>query len=284
MHLRIACLKQTASVALGVTIGVVCMMGTGGPVRAEPISGLIVEQTPGHSVTPGKWPEAAGSPLLHSSDVEDAKDSATVAKPGQEQLGTDRQPLLPPDNRSRLTTSRSQTKEPTGSPDRTTYTNEDWTLNREIKEAVRPLYEDLKAYGVAETVRGLKSDIGLNDSSSFNDPTTPVNVKDSGNSAPREFASAEGLGNSAAPQNRPQSATEIEQNKLAAAAAFREFVEELKPWLFALAGLYVLGYMIKLGLDYFRWSATRSAKRRSRGIRRHRRHRRPQGATDKSHV
>lgn len=276
-HASRACLKLAASLAIGV-------IGMGGPLRAEPISVLIVEQTPGESATPGKWPAAVGSPAPHSGDVEDATGNATVAKPAREQLGLDRQSLPPPTIRSKppLTPSGSQTRESAGSPDRATDADENWPLNREIKEAVRPLYEDLKTSGVAEAVRGLKSDLDLNDSSSPNAGTSSDDGKISGSSAPREFASAESLGNRYAPPDRQRSTTQVEQDKLAAAALWREFLEEVKPWLFGLAGLYVLGYMFKLGLDYFRLAAARSVKRSSRGTRSHRRHRRPQGTTDKS--
>lgn len=273
----IACLKQTAWAA----IGVICIIGIGGPVCAEPISGLIVEQTP-DSATTGKWPEASGSPAPYSPNVADVPDNATVAKPGQEQFGRDGLPPPPPSSRSKPPSipSPSQTKVPTGSPQGAR--DEDWTLDHEVKEAVRPLYEDLRASGVAEAVRGLKSDLGLSGSSSLNDQTSSDNPKDSGNSAPTESASAERLGNSSGPQDRPRSATQTEQDKLAAAALWREFIDELKPWLFGLAGLFVLGYLGKLGLDYFRWAAARSTKRAPRGKRSHRRHRRPQGNTDKS--
>ncbi len=282
MCARSAYQRQTASVA----IAVICMIGMGGPVRAEPISGLIVEQTPDPATT-GSLPEALGRPPPYSGGLEDVRDNATVAKPAQEQLGRDGQSPSPPNSRAKrpAAPSRSQTNESTGSPQGATDVHEDWTLDREIKEAVRPLYEDLRASGVVEAVRGLKSDLGLNSSSSPNAPTSSDDAKDSGNSAPREFASAERLGDSYAPQDSPRSATQVEQDKLAAAAAWQELVEEVKPWLFALAGLYVLGYMTKLGLNYFQWKATRSPKRGSRGTRshrRHHRHRRPQGTTDKS--
>ncbi len=279
MHVRIACLKQTTWLA----IGVICMLGTGSPVRAAPMS-VIVEQPPGDSVTPGKRPETVGSPATESIDVEDVKDNATVAKPVQEQFGRDRPLPPPPNSRSQqpLLPSRSQTSDPTGSPQGSTDTNENWTLGREFKEAVRPLYEDLKASGIAEAVRALKSDLGLNSGASLNDPTSSDNAKDLGNAAPTESASAERLGNRSPPQDRSRSATQVEQDKLAAAAALKELIEEVRPWLFGLAGLFVLGYMIKLGLTYYDWTATRSPRHTPRGKRSHRRRRRPQGPIDKS--
>ena len=275
MRVRIACLKQTT----WLVIGVLCMLGTGGPVRAAPISGPIAEETPGDSVTAGKWPDAPGSPAPYSGEVADVQDNAPVAKPAQEQFGRDG---LPPSSRSKppLIPSPGQTQAPTGSPQGAK--DQDWTLDHEVKEAARPLYADLKASGVAEAVRSLKSDLGLSGGSLLNDPTSSDNAKDSGNGAPTESAAAERLGNSYGPQDRPRSATQTEQDKLVAAALWREFIEELKPWLFGLAGLFVLGYMAKLGLDYFRWAAARSTKRSARGTRRHRRHRRPPGTTDKS--
>lgn len=274
MRINIAQLKLASSV----TIGVICIIGLGGTVRAEPITGQIVEQTPGDSVTPSKWPEVVASPASASSDIADEKNKATVSKPAQEPLVMDRQSIPPPagGNEMLLNHSGRPIIESPGSLAGDASVNEGGLLSRELKENVRPLYEDLAGSAVVETLRDLKSDLGLNGSPSFKDPASSDYSKNVGNSDTTESAPWEKSGNRYGPDNRPRTAAQIEKDKLATAVMIDEFVETVKPWLYGLAGLYILGYMVKLGLDYFRWKTTRSHK----PLRGRRRHRRSQGPTD----
>lgn len=279
-YANITCLKQAVSVA----IGAICVIGMGSPVRAEPISDSIVEQAPGHSVKADAWPEALGSPPSSFGGAANEEDDTTGVKSAPGPLGRD-SPSLPPTNRESklpLTPSRSQTSEQTRPPRAAANVDADWLLDREIKEAVRPLYEDLKSSGVVEAMRDLKSDLGLDGRSSLGDPASSGDANARGNGSPAESVSTERLDSGLAPQDRPRSATQREQDKLVAAARWKELIEEIRPWLFGLAGLYVLGYITKLGLEYSRQAAIRSARRASRGTRRHRRHRRPSGNIDKS--
>lgn len=266
MRANVAYLRRTVSVA----IGVIFIIGIGGPVRAEPISNPIDEQTPGDSATSGTWPKTVGSPASNSSGVEGAKNTATVTKPAQEQPQGDPQSPSPPHKRpeQQLTRSGSQTNEAASSPEMTKGLYEDWTLDREFKEAIRPLYEDLKATGVVEAMRTLKTDLGLN----------------SGDQASSDYSRelAERLDNRSANQSRTQPTVQTEHDRLATAALWKDLVDEIKPWLFGLAGLYILGYLLKLWRDYLRWKTTRSRKRSSKSKRHHRHHRRPQGTPDKA--
>lgn len=269
MRINIAYLKLTSSVV----IGVIFIFGMCAPVRAEPISGLIVEQTPGDTVTPSKWPDAVAGPATDSSDVAGEKNNAMAAQPLQEQLDRERQSIPPPTERNErlLNPLGSQLNESSGSPVVAASVNEGGLLSREIKEAVRPLYEDLAGSAIVETVRDLKSDLGLNGSPSFNNPTSSDHSQKGGNIDPTESEQWDRPGNRYDAHNRPRSAAQIEKDKLVTTVMLNEFIEAIKPWLYSLAGLYIIGYMLKLGLDYSRWKTTRSRKRVSRGRRRHRR-------------
>ncbi|MBL8413047.1 MAG: hypothetical protein JNM42_01250 [Propionivibrio sp.] len=273
MRMSIAHLKLSSSVA----IGVISILSLGVPVRAEPVSGLIVEQSPGESLTPSKLTEAGASPTSDSGDVADEKNKATGAKPAQEPLARDRQSIQPSAGRNErlLNQSGSQIIESSGSLAADARANEDGLLSREFKEAVRPLYEDLAGSAVVETLRGLKSDLGLNSSPSLNGTTSSDYSQNGSNSAPQDSEPWQGPGNRYGHHNRAQPAAQTEKEKLVAAVMLDELIEAVKPWLYGLAGLYIFGYMVKLGLDYFSWKTTRSRKRAARGKRRHRRPQRP---------
>lgn len=45
----------------------------------------------------------------------------------------------------------------------------------------------------------------------------------------------------------------------------KELIEEVKPWVLTLIGLYGLGYSVKFLLDYRRWKMMRRRKRTSAG-------------------
>lgn len=279
MRINIAQLKLESAV----TIGVICLIGLPSPVRAEPISGPIVEQTPGDSVAARKWPEVLASPASASSDVADEKNKATVATPAPEPLVMDRQSMPPSSggNEKLLNHSGRQIIESSGVSAVDSSANEGGSLNRELKEAVRPLYEDLAGSAVVETLRDLKSELGLNGRPSFNDPASSGYSKNGGNSDTTDTPDSapwEKSGNRYGPGTRARTAAQIEQDKLANVVMLDELIETVKPWLFGLSGLYILGYMFKLGLDYVSWKTARTRKRASMG--RRRRHRRPQGPTD----
>ena len=123
----------------------------------------------------------------------------------------------------------------------------------------------------------LKSDLGLNGRLSFNDSTSSDYSQNGSHSAPQESEPWQGSGNRYGHNNRAQAAVQTEKEKLVAAVMFDELIEVVKPWLYSLAGLYIFGYMVKLGFDYFRWKTTRSRQRAARG---RRRQRRPHGPTN----
>lgn len=261
-----------------VTIGVICIIGFANFVRAEPLIGQIVVQTPDDSVTSSKLPEGIANPASASGDVDDDKNKATVVKPAQEPLIMDRRSMPSPagENEKLPIYLGNRLVEAQGPSAIEANVIEGVGLSREFKEAVRPLYEDLAGSTIVETLRDLKSDVGLNGSLSFADPASSDYSKNRGNSDTTESAPWEKSGRHDS-DNRRRSAAEIEKDKLATAIMLDDFIETVKPWLYGLTTLYVLGYMVKLGRNYFAWKTARSRKRALRG---RRRHQRPQGPTD----
>lgn len=245
--------KWSASAA----IVAICMIGIAAPAVAEPISGQIVEQAIGNSAAPVKGVEEGENPASAFSGADNDKYNPTDSERGQAPLPRDRQSASSPSIRQEqpVVSPGSLAGQAPGSPAAATSEDERWNLNRELKEAVRPLYEDLKAAGVVDAVQSLKADLGLSSSSPSDPRTASDNPRSQGNSAP---------------QDRQRSAAQIERDKLIAAAMWDEFIEDVKPWLYGLAGLFVLGYMIKLAVGYAEWKAMRSIKQGSRATRHHR--------------
>lgn len=275
MCITIAQLKLTSSMA----VGVISILGLCGTVRAEPINGSIVEQTPGDLVAPSKWHEVLASPATPSSDVADEKNKATGAKSAQELFARDRQSIPPAAGRNErlLNPSGSQIIKSSGSLATDARTNQDGLLSQEFKEAAaHPLNEDLTSSAVVQTLHALKSDLGLNGNPSFSDPTTSDYSQNLGHSAPQDSEPWQGPGNRYGQNNRAQTAAQIEKENLVAEVMLDELIEVIKPWLYSLICLYIFGYMVKLWLNYSRWKTTRSRKRASTG---RRRHRRPHGQT-----
>lgn len=253
MDEEVADLKWSASAA----IVAIWMIGIAAPAVAEPISGQVVEQAIGSSAAPVKGVEEGNNPATALSGADNDKYSPTDPRTGQAPLPRDRQAPSSPSIRQEqpVVPTGSLANQAPGSPATDTAEDERWSLNRELKEAVRPLYEDLKAAGIVAAVQSLKADLGLSSSS----PSDPKMASDNPRSP----------GNSAS-QDRQRSAAQIERDKLIAAAMWDDFIEDVKPWLYGLAGLFVLGYMIKLAVGYVEWKAMRSIKQGSRATRPHR--------------
>lgn len=150
--------------------------------------------------------------------------------------------------------------------------NEAWQreFSSVIKEAVRPAYQDIADSGFVEAIRSIESDLGLNNKRPFG-AESGTDAENSGSAPHRESAGWATAGNNAATTSRPRSAEEIERDQIMAKVMLKELVEEIKPWVFALIGLYALGYSVKLFLDYRRWKMARRRKRTLGGKHRKRR-------------
>jgi hypothetical protein len=254
---------------LALTLALICVAGMSGRVCAELVNGLSVERSSGDLGVLNKLTGAIGGPASDGGDADDDQHNATGAKPGSEQAVRDRQATPSPAGRAEKPPllSVSQAGEGAKSPAAAASVAGDSSLHQEIKEAVRPLYDDLKGAGVVEGLHDLKSGLGLSGATSFNERTPSDDPQDPANIAARE---AERAGNpSAAPalNDRPRTAAQIERDKLANSILMEQLIDELKPWLFGVIGLYMLWRMIKMGFAYAEWKANRPVKRRSRSSR-----------------
>ena len=68
-------------------------------------------------------------------------------------------------------------------------------------------------------------------------------------------------GNRPVADARYQTADQAKGERLLAQAMMEQLIQDVKPWAFGLVGLYVLGYILKLALDYHHWKVTRGDKR-----------------------
>ena len=230
-----------------VTIGLTCLMFAANWLHAEPVTATTLEQAP--LATGSPWP----------TDLENSQ-AATATKPESAQrsdsdsIGQDR----------RTVTTRNA---PTATPG--IQDNEAWQreFSSVIKEAVRPAYQDIVDSGFVEAIRSIESDLGLSNKRPFG-AESGVYAENSGSEPHRESAGWATPANNAATTSRPRSAEEIERDQVMAKVMLKELVEEVKPWVFTLFGLYALGYAVKLLLDYRRWKMARRRKRTSGGQRR----------------
>lgn len=230
-----------------ITIGLTCLMLTGDGLHAEPVAATTLEQSP----------LASGSPLptdLEISQTATATNPETVQHLDHDRIDQDRHAVI-----ARIA--------PTPTPG--TQDNEAWQreFSSVIKEAVRPVYQDIMDSGFVESLRSIESDLELSNKRPFG-AESGAYAENSGSEPHREAAGWATPGNKAATTSRPRSAEEIERDQIMAKVMLKELVEEVKPWVLALIGLYAVGYSIKLLLNYRRWKMARRRKRTSSGHRR----------------
>lgn len=138
----------------------------------------------------------------------------------------------------------------------------DREVDRAVKDAVRPIVDELSRSSVVEAARNLKSELGLRSDR----PGVPVDGADpleadgSENDSAREQRITN-AGNRPVAEARYQTADQAKGERLLAQAMMEQLIQDVKPWAFGLVGLYVLGYFLKLALDYHHWKVTRGDKR-----------------------
>lgn len=231
----------------GVTIGLACLMFAGDWLHAEPVAATTPEQAP--SATAGPWPTN-----LEISQAPTATKPETAQRPDHDSIGQDRKAVTP----------RNAPAATPGIQDNETWQRE---FSSVIKEAVRPAYQDIADSGFVEAIRSMESDLGLSNKRPFG-AELGADAENSRSEPHRESAGWTTPGNNAATSSRPRSAEEITRDQIMAKVMLKELVEEVKPWVFTLVGLYALGYSVKLLLDYRRWKMARRRKRTSSGQRR----------------
>lgn len=219
-------------------------MFAGELLHAEPVTATSLEQSPFAAVSPQAENLESSVPIANTTP---ATEQLSEHPSYQSQLGA---------NRS-LNSAGAMTS---------THDNASWQreFSSVIKEAVRPTYQDIADSGFVEAIRSIESEIGLRNTRPFGSESGPI-TGNSGSEPHRESADWATSGNNPGPTGRVRSADEIERDQLMAKVMLKELVEEVKPWVFTLIGLYALGYSVKLLLDYRRWKMARRRRRTSAG-------------------
>ncbi|MDR3372015.1 hypothetical protein [Rhodoferax sp.] len=136
------------------------------------------------------------------------------------------------------------------------------SIHEAIKESVRPAYNQLVESGVIETWHDVKASLGLGKNqwsdrdSAEGAAKTPSQWNSSGDASPY-------------PVQPPRTAAQAQMDRELAAMMREKLIDQVTPWLIGLVVLYIVGYLIKLVVHYFRWkSAQRIARAQRQALRR----------------
>lgn len=236
MRLHTAPLTLTASLTL-VLAGA---FGHSASLRAAPLTIRMVDSAE-ISTAVDQWPLNAD------------RQSPTATDHGQPAPGTlarDRQPATAPapadgaSTSSAASTATDLLKE-----------NGDW--EHQLKDAIRPLYDELAEAGVVDAVSSLKSSLGQ----------IAGAASDAASATGYEVARDAAAGAHDA-HNTLRSETQIENEKRLTALMLEELLAAIKPWLLSALALYLLWYVTRLTLDYSRWKSRRAQKHGTKKSRR----------------
>jgi len=144
---------------------------------------------------------------------------------------------------------------------------EENTLGREVrgavKDAVRPLYEDLSTSDAAQALRELQAELNLDKNQAFGaQGSTQTNRQDGAGTL--DATKWDGEAN----REPPRTEAQVERDKVLASVMMDKLIDEVTPWAVGLVALYALFYLVKLALAYGRH---RSNRRRQGSLRRSRR-------------
>ena len=131
-----------------------------------------------------------------------------------------------------------------------------------IKDAVKPIHEELSQSGIVQSIRKIEADMGGARPHDATDRKSP------------EYST--GRPDPAAPAKSPEQ-TRREQHH--AALMMDDLIKEIMPWMIGLLVLLAVGYLMKTWLTYLRKKAGRAGKLRRFG-RRKTRHRLPSSSHD----
>jgi hypothetical protein len=126
-------------------------------------------------------------------------------------------------------------------------------LRNNVKESVRPVYDQLLESGAIEALHDVKESLGLN-KDAWNDQDRPA-----------------GAAKASSPWDAPDGAlparttAQAQMDRELADMMRAKLIDQLTPWVAGLLGLYLLGFVIKLLFGYVRW---KSARRNERIIKR----------------
>ena len=250
-----------AMLCLGLIVG---LLAAGPPARAEPIALRTIESAQDDPLAGIELPQSESGPSVEFDGGEVGTDDATAPPP--EQLPGDRRaaPTRRRAGQPRSAQAANAAREISSSANLAVTMDAEADWEREIREAMRPYYEQIAMSGVVDAVHGLKSYLSAGaavptDDEERTDYRTPSEI------APWESRDGrfDALG-------REKSPAQIENERKITAQLIDEWIAELKPWVFGLAALYALWHVIKLGFDFSRWRSERALKRGAKKAHGHR--------------
>jgi len=214
--------------------------------------------------TAGDWRPLHAEPLIMQDAAPQNTSLATPVEPLVDLTDLTRDDLLhdaaPPVAASANTTNQprsstqSRTTPGTPEPDNST------PLHSVIKESVRPVYNELVESGALETWRDVKETLGLSKNNwDRHDADGEVNALQRA-----QAANTPGWQDPGVP---PKSAAQVQLDREYDAYLLRQLIDDLKPWVLGLIGLYALGYLTKLVFNFMQWKAARRRERRAQRAR-----------------
>jgi len=198
--------------------------------------------------------ELAWESAAFTVDVEDGLGTA-IQVPGATQGPVTRIERAPsPSSQTTQTKLASQNpaaKQPSVSPE------PDLTaeIRSTVKESIRPLHDQWVESGAQDAWSDLKTDLGLSKNKWDSEGATDVDPTMPGRLDAPHPASWQD------PANRPGNAAQAEIDRELAATMLKKLIDEIKPWVFSLGGLYLLGYLINAGYGYSKRKSIRRRKR-----------------------
>lgn len=128
------------------------------------------------------------------------------------------------------------------------------SIQKTVKESVRPAYNQLVESGLIDTWHDVKASLGLGKSHG-NERDNP---EGSANASPQWDASG---GATPYPAQPPRTAAQAQMDRELASMMREKLIDQVTPWLIGLVGLYVVGYLIKLVVRFIRWKSARRVAR-----------------------
>ncbi|MFZ4288358.1 hypothetical protein [Variovorax sp. HJSM1_2] len=217
---------------------------------ASPALAATVDVTQGNVYSP------AGTLDLKTGDeaAQEAANAAAAAHGITEAMSTPRPATAnKPSNSSTPTSPASKETASAATPAKPV----DLDLGRAVRDATKPLREELARSAVGEAVRGLATDDQIDEGTT-------------GDEAAGRRRSWEGPQGSSELENggRPRTEAEMASDKVKVAFLLQALLHEVAPWVVAAGVLYVLFYTLRLLLAFRRRSKAEKRERRRQHERR----------------
>jgi len=138
----------------------------------------------------------------------------------------------------------------------------DAEIRSTFKKNVRPLHDQVMDSGAIEAWNNFKTEMGIG--------TTRAADEGATSARPETYSRWEiaNLAPGQAPDNRQRTTTQTEVDRALADHMLKQLIGEITPWALSALGLYLLGYLIKLGFDLVRQRSIRRRERRAARARR----------------